>query len=338
MATTPSLAPIAIAMGPRVRLCYNYPEVTRGVLNGTPTYQVLRAIDRDIDTEIKGLMSAEVSVDRQIHDYRNGSVSIAGNLGFELSLATAASDHASVTHVGMDDMFESLLGGSWSAVGTAGGSAGTLKVGTNLNSFSVERQFLDIGAYEGYQGVIAGDMTLDFKPESIVGGKLTLLGMGPGTSSNASLQTSGQPTTATAAPPFDTFIGSLSEGGTTNAVATAISLSIKSGRALSPVIGSKFSPDIFDGQCVITGTFSGYFGSSALLAKFLNETPSAVIIQLNELGFASSNRKMVITLPNIKYTQNKKSPKQMGGVVQDMAFQALYDPTSGTTMQIDRYL
>jgi len=325
---------MSIAQGPRIRICYGA-EVTRGTTPPNLNLQQLRTITRDIDLTKGGLSSDEQYPDGQRRDFRQGFNQVVGSFNFELSLAQQST--GTITNTGHDDLFEALLGGTWSATGTAGGSPGTLKCGTNLKTKSFERQFLDIGQYEAFAGCIPSDLTLSFDPAKIIGGTWNIMGMSAPIMSSTSIQGSGTLTTPTTAPPCDTFIGAITEGGSPIAVATQCQMTIKTGRSLSPVIGSKFSPDIFMGTILVSGTLSAFFQDNSLATKFYNEVNSTLVLTANELP-TSGQRKMVFTLPNIKYSGNKKSPPPQGGVVQQLPFEALYDVSSGTTLQIDRYL
>lgn len=327
-----------IAQGPRIRMAYAG-ETVRGTPNANPDMYQLRCITRDIDFETKSLGSAEIYPDRQRRDWRQGSLSVAAQLNYELSVAQAAD--AALTGIAIDDMLSSCLGADWGAVGAIPSTAGTLLVGTDLNTFTMERQFLDVGLYEAFAGCVVNDMTIDFKPESIIGGQLTIVGMGMvgETTSSVSVMGSGSLIAPSTAPPLDVFHGLIKEGGDTIGIATMASINIKNGRTLSPVIGSRISPDIFDGTCIITGSLSAMFKDSTLRDKFLNETVSSLVIQAVELGGApDTGRRMVFTLPAMKYAKNDKKPKAEGPVIQDCPFECLYDPESGTTIQIDRYL
>lgn len=318
----------SIASGTRVRMVYSPDEATPGTPGTNPALQQWRVINRQVDLTKTLLSSQEVYADRNRRDVRHGFHQVAGQIGFELA---CAQDVSSVLHPGQDDWLESLLGGTWSGV-----DAGTLKVGTTIHAKTVERQFLDITTYESYAGVVANEMTLDFKPEAIVGGTFTLLGMKSNVYSTSASFSSGAVATPTTAPPYDTFIATITEGGGAIALATAVTLNVKANRQLTGVIGSKFSPQIFDGTCVVSGTLSAFFQDLSLLNKFINETPSSLVITCKELG--ALTRTMTFTLPNIKYSGGTKNPPQNGGVIQDMPFEALYDTTSGTSIQIDRAL
>lgn len=328
-----------IAQAPRIRMVYG-PEAVRGTTPANLNVQQLRCISRDIDLETKGVRSAEVYPDRNVRDWRGGSLSVAAQLQYELSIGQTTGGTA-VDFPGMDDMLASLLGGTWSAIGNAGTSTpGTLKVGTQLNTFTFERQFLDVALYESFPGCIPNDMTIDFKPEAIIGGQCTILGMGGlNSDTSSSVQGTGTLNGPTTAPPLDVFRGQIKEGGSVIGLVTTAAISIKNGRTLSPVIGSRFSPDVFDGQCMVTATMSIMFKDTTLRDKFLNETVSSVQLVAAELGATgTTGRRMVFTLPTIKYSTNQKKPKAEGPVVQDMQVECLYDSVSGTTIQIDRYL
>jgi hypothetical protein len=289
---------MAIAVGPRVRLTY-VTEVTRGTTPGTPSMKVLRCIDRDINLQKNTLESEEVHSHRQVQDLRHGFNFIDSSVSGELGIGV------------LDDWLESAVSGAW--------ATNVLKPGTTMKTFTVERQFLDLAQYEVSKGISVNTLELRIQPESIVGWTAGLLGMSAVAASGTPLDAS--PDAAATRAPFDTFIGSITEGGGAIATVTGLTINLDNGRALSPVVGSKYSPDVFEGVFRVTGTISAFFESATLANKFLNETESEAVVVLNDLAGVDS---LTIDLPRIKYTGNNKNPPRVGGVIQNMPFQALY--------------
>lgn len=302
---------MSIGVGPRTQLAY-IAEVTHGTTPASPTTKILRSIGRKINLTKQTVASKETWVDRNVHDLRHGFNQVAASIPFELACLT------------WDDMLASLLGGAW--------ASNVLKVGTTLTTFTFERRFLDLAGttYEVSKGMAPADLQMSVKPEAIVNASMTFIGM---SASAPAATICASPTAAPTNAPFDSFIGTISEGGSPIAVVTDLTLNIKTGRTLAGVIGSKFSPDVFEGVCMVTGSVSAFFQDDTLLTKFLAETPSSLSITFNDLNGTNSQTWL---LPNIKYTGNEKDPPSEGGIVQVMPFQALYDVSTGTSIQITR--
>lgn len=300
---------MALASGASVGLSY-VAETTRGTTPATPTMKALRATSRNINLTKNMLESAEVDPTRQTRDIRHGFNQVQGSVGFELGLET------------YDDWLAAALGGTW--VGDV------LKVGNVLQTFTVERRFTDIGQYQVFRGVAVNTMSLTISPEAVVGGTFELIGMRGEPMSPTSL---GEPTPAPTNSPFASFDGSLKEGGTEIAVVTSLELQINNNRSLQGVVGSKFSPDVFEGTCQITGTLSAFFESAALLDKFTSEIESSLEVTLTDINGAGS---MSLLLPRIKYTGGSIELPQSGPITVSMPFTALYDSTAETSIQITR--
>jgi hypothetical protein len=111
-----------------------------------------------------------------------------------------------------------------------------LDIGTVLRTFTVERQFLDIVQYQVFKGVSVGQLTLNIKPEAMIGGTFTLVGM-DGTSIMTGTPLDAAPTTPSTNAPCDAFKGSIYEGGTIIAVCTGLDLTLNNNRSVSAVVG-----------------------------------------------------------------------------------------------------
>ena len=118
------------------------------------------------------------------------------------------------------------------------------------------------------------------------------------------------------------------------AVATSMNFTLARNRSLNPVIGSRFSPDVFEGTARVSGTFSAYFDSAALLNKFINETESSIWLRMDDPNFIGT-RFMSVVFPRVKYNGGTIDPPQEGPVTLEMPFRALKAPSlalpGGTT-------
>lgn len=195
-----------------------------------------------------------------------------------------------------------------------------LDVDINLISLLLERAFSDVSQYQKYNGVVPDQLELSVEPEAIIGGQVTLLGMSPDAMSSSSVS----PIAVVAAPtnsPFAAFDGQIFEGETAIAVATALTLTTQKNRSLNPVIGSKNSPDVFDGTLRATGNLTAYFEDATLFNKFINETESSLWLRLDDPNSASHFLSLVF--PRIKYTGGDMDPPQQGPVPLEMPYMAL---------------
>lgn len=211
--------------------------------------------------------------------------------------------------------------------GTATDAAGTITypgsridIGLGLITFTMERRFDDIVQYQAFRGITVNEMSFSISPESIVGGSWGLLGMSADAMSAVSLIT-GLPVPAPLTAPFAAFDGRVYEGGVLQAVMTSIDVSLNNNRTLEGVIGSKFSPGVFEGRASVDGTSVFFLEGNTTYNKFVNETESSVFLRLADPNDATQF--MNIVMPRVKYTSGDMDPPLEGPVPINMAYRSL---------------
>ncbi len=213
------------------------------------------------------------------------------------------------------------------APGTANDAAGSIvypgsriDVGLFLRTMTMERRFDDIVQYQAFRGVTVNEMSFSITPESIVGGSWGLLGMSGDAMTPTSL-IAGLPFPAPLTAPFAAFDGRVYEGGVLQAVMTSIDISLNNNRTLEGVIGSKFSPGVFEGRASIDGTSVFFLEGNTTYNKFVNETESSIYIRLADPN--SPTEFMNIVMPRVKYTSGDMDPPLEGPVAINMAYRSL---------------
>lgn len=304
---------MSIAAGARTELAY-ITEVTKGTTPTTPTLKVLRTTSRNINRKKTMLASKEAYTHRQEQDVRHGFNSEEGSIGAEWALNT------------QDDWLEYLFCSTW--------ASNVLKMGSTLKTVTVERRFPDISKYEVFRGVAVNTGAFSIKPDSIVGLNYGVLGMGSTTTPLGTATIASSTTAAATNSPFDSFIGAISIGGTPVGIVTGIDFTINNQHTLGPVVGSKYSPDVFLGTAMLDGSISMYFQDHTALTAFLAETELAVTVTLADVTAPTTG--IAIDLPRIKYSGNDKDPQLTGGVIETLPFKALYDQTMATTIRLTR--
>lgn len=209
----------------------------------------------------------------------------------------------------------------------AGGSPTThtvpgsrMDLATNLCTIALERAFTDIAQFQVFNGVAVDQFQLNIAPEAIIGGTINLLGMSAAAlsgSAASALDPLDPPTNA----PMAAFDGSIYEGGTLIGVVTAVNFTLARGRSLNAVVGSKFSPDVFEGTARISGTLTAYFENATLLNKFINETDSSMYFRLQDPDTATSF--LAMAFHRVKYNGGTIDPPQEGPISLEMPFRAL---------------
>lgn len=212
-----------------------------------------------------------------------------------------------------------------------------VQIGTTLRTYTIERAFNDVAQYQVFNGCAINQMSMNVQPEQMVGGTFDILGM-----SAAAMVTSPRDSTVTAAAandPFSAFDGALFINGqvgspsTPAAVITGLSFSLNNNRTLEAVVGSKFSPDVFEGTATITGEVTAFFEDENVFNLFINETISSLFLKVDDLDGTNF---MVISFPAIKYTGGDMDPPQQGPVPIRMPFEAQVDATHGHSFMVQR--
>ena len=79
----------------------------------------------------------------------------------------------------------------------------------------------------------------------------------------------------TTSSPFDSFSGTIEEGGSAIAIITELSLTLENGLSPLFVVGSDTAECISIARSNLSGSVTAFFESEALYEKFLNETESS---------------------------------------------------------------
>lgn len=287
-------------------------EVTFGTVP-TATFDTVRCTGTDLNLKFDSLVSNEIRSDRQISNFRHGMMTTEGSIDTEISSGSNLV------------LWEGALAGTWT--GTTGDY--TLKAGTTLSTYSIERVFADGPQYDVMRGSAFNGVEISITPDAMATAKFSVIGRDAaamkGTTYTAAVNA------ATTSAPMDAFTGTLSEGGSAIAVVTSVEIKLENGRKTEGVVGSRYTPAIFEGTCNVTGTATVLFENATLYNKFINETESAMVITLTD----GATGTMTFNLPKIKYgTGNFQIPKE-GPITLQMEFQALYDETAGTAFYIE---
>jgi hypothetical protein len=140
---------------------------------------------------------------------------------------------------------------------------------------------------------------------------------------------------ATSAPttePFDSFTGTIDEGGSSIGVVTEIELSVDNGLDPAHVLMDDEVITLINGRSNITGTLTVYLEDASLINKFVDETESSLEFQLQD----PDANTLTFLLPKIKYGSAEHPVADEGAVFVTLPFQALYDETEDTNLKITR--
>lgn len=212
-------------------------------------------------------------------------------------------------------------------------SAEIIKAGSVLTSLTALRQFSDqtdlANSYYRFDGVRVNSFTLTVSPGGVVKGSFGLIAK--------DLEIGDEPVDFEADAPsttrvFDSFTGALYEGGTKIATVTEIQLSINNGFEPNFVCFDNTMESTTIGKAKVGGSISLYFKDKTMVSKFLDETPSSLMFELTD----KAGNTYKFRMPNITYTGAPLDTSAMGNIVTAMPFSAIYDPTLGTSIVLER--
>ena len=296
------------AQGSRHELNY-IAQTVFGETPATPVFKSFRNTGTTLELSKTSIVSEELRSDEQISDFRGGNRQVGGDISMELSADS------------FDDMLEAALGGTW--------ATDILKAGTTKRSFTLERKFADITQYLRYTGMVVSGMALSVQPDTMVTGSFTFIGKNQESDTViVTGATYGSPTTTT---PFDSFSGTITEGGVAIATVTGIDLTLDRGSEASFVIGDPTTPCITNGKSNLTGTLTAQFNDAVMLTKFIDETESSLTFSLTD-----GTKTQTYNIPRIKYTGGSVQVSNDGFVAISLPFQALLDSTEDSNIKITR--
>ena len=300
---------MTIATGSRHNLAY-VRETTFKTTPTSPSFTPIRHTGTTLGLSKDPTESEELREDRQIVSSRHGANSVAGDINFELSYG------------GLDELIEATLCGTW--------ASNILKSGVIRRSFTVEDHYTDINTFLRSTGCQFNTMSLSVAPNSMVTGSFGVIGSAFSTSGTAIASATYSSDTTTE--PFDSFSGSITEGGNGIAVVTALEVNIDNGMEPLYALGSKDTLEPSIGKSSITGSITAYFENTTLIGKFINETSSSIEFTLTD----PAGNDYIFELPNVKYNSGNPEVSGPGAVTVTLDFIALYNASDSSQIKITR--
>lgn len=133
--------------------------------------------------------------------------------------------------------------------------------------------------------------------------------------------------------------GALILNGAVVGFVTSVDFTVNRNLTMEPVVGSNTNPDIFEGRCLVDGTFSAYFFDGVAPELFATETETSLVVALTTSN-ANNADFVTVSLPRIKVNGSDKDDGEKG-IIRTYPFQALYNfaggaavKTQATTIQI----
>lgn len=302
---------MTIANGAQHSLHY-VAESTYGTTPSTPAFKPLPHTGTTLAMTKDAVESEKLRGDRQVEDFRHGNKTVGGDITAELEYAA------------FDDFLEAALCGTW--------AADVLKAGTTRRSFSIQRKFADLATpeFHTYKGCEINTLSLSVSPNAMVGTTFGIIGKDL---TLATAAITGSTFAADAGEvPFDSFTGSITEGGSSIATVTAIEMTLENGIEPLFSVGSQTTNRPAIGRSRLTGTLTTYFESKTLYEKFLNETSSSIVLTLTDVD----GNDYIITIPSVKYNSGQPDVAGEGAITIAMEFIGLYNSSDASQIKIER--
>lgn len=204
--------------------------------------------------------------------------------------------------------------------------------GVTKRSFLIERRFNDISQYQQMRGMRPNTMALEIRANQIITGNMDFMGA-RGTGAGASV--AGASTAAASNPAFDASNNVLSivEGGV--ALTTplqSIMLNINGNAGVQPAVANQYPIGVRYGTLELTGTLVAYFEDLTLFNKFVNHTPTSIVLKVKD----ANNKYLIFSLFRVFLGEGQNPVQgQNQDVFLTLPFRASYDSVSGFGVQFD---
>ena len=302
---------MAFAQGSRSSLAY-IAETAFGTTPASPTFAYLPFNTHSIDLSKDRVEGNEIQSDRMTRVDRHGNKQAGGSVEVDLRKAD------------FDEFIESAFFSSF--------STDVVKVGTTPKYFTIEDAAEDISQYRTFTGMAVSGMSVSIAPNQMVSTTFDMVGKDM-TQAATTASTGGTPTAASSNQPFDSYSGTISDGGSAVSIVTSIDFSIQNSLAPTFVVGSDAAQSLEYGRAVVEGTMTVYYEDATLINKFLNETESTIEVSVDDPTGANS---YTFLFPRVKYNGASVPVQNPQSRLITMPFVGLYDAVEATNIKLTR--
>lgn len=302
---------MAFAQGSRSSLSY-IAESAFGTTPSTPTFANLPFNTHSLDLTKDRVEGNEIQADRMPRVDRHGNKQAGGSIEVDLRKGD------------FDELFESAFLNSY--------STNVLKIGTTPKYFSFEDAANDIAQFRLFTGMAVSTLNVSIAPNQMVTGTFDLVGKTM-TQAATTASTGGAPTASSTNAPFDSYSGTITDGGSGLAIVTSLDFSLTNSFAPTFVIGSDSAQQLEFGRAIVEGTMTVYYEDATLINKFLNETESSLSVSVDDPTGASS---YTFDFPRVKYNGAAVPVQNPASRLITIPFVSLFDTTEGTNLKLTR--
>lgn len=290
---------------------YYVAETSFGVAPASPVYTPLPYSGFTLAQSREQIESSNIKAGRFASKPGLGGIQAGGDINCDL------------TYGDYDDFIEAAMGGTW--------TADVLKAGNLRRSFTIPGYHSDlegVNKYRVFRGMNINTMNIAVTTDAIVTAAFGCIGKNENPE-DLSAETFNQ---ATSTGTFDSFSGSIKEGGSTIGIVTEINFTLDNGMERKPTImtGTEATQPS-QGISKLTGNLTVYFNSMALREKYLNSTESSI-----EFTISNANGSYTFLMPAVTYTGGNPDVSGPGAITLPLTFEANLDEVEGSHLVITR--
>ena len=300
---------MAFAQGSRSSLSY----ITESTFGTTPAgnFTNLPFSTHSITLTKDRLIGNDIQADRMQRVDRHGNRQVAGDIVADLR------------DTDYDPFLESAMLSSW--------STNVLKVGTTPKYFSIEDYAADIDQARLFTGMTVNTMSLSLAPNQMVTTTFGMVGKDMSISQTEKTQDA-----SSTNPTFDAYSGDLKiadTGGvlTSSSIVTGLDFTLNNSFGATFVVGDSSTPSLEYGRAEVEGTLTAYFEDLSLMNRFINETETALEVEVGD-----GTNTMTFLFPRIKVNSADLGVDGPTSRFISVSFVALYDSTEGSNLVLTR--
>jgi hypothetical protein len=309
---------MAFSQGARTRLTVAA-ESSFGVLPSSPAWSTLPYRGHSLDLTKERVQGQDILSDRMAFVDRHGNRAVGGSVEVDLRRGD------------YDLLLESAFFGTFN-------TNDELTIGTTPRYLRFEDSALDISQYRRFEGCLINTATFNISPSQMVQATFDVVGRNM---TQAGTAEGGSPAAPDGFEPFDSFNGSMFEGGLASGdsicIVSALTFSIANDVSPAHVILCEGNADqaaqMQFGMATIEGTMTVYYEDATLINKFLNETESELSVTVDDPTGANG---YTFHFPRVKYNGASVPVANMQSRFIELPFVALKDPGAGTSLRLTR--
>lgn len=297
------------AQGSRSSLSYVV-ENSFGVTPSSPAMKALPFTSHSLNLSKERVQGNDIQSDRMPRVDRHGTRQAGGDISFDLR------------ETDYDDFLESAFFSSFD-------TSGVMKIGTSPKYLTIEDAANDISQFKQMTGMAVSSLSFSIAPNQMVQCTATMVGK----DQELAQSSLGSPSASSGNNPFDSFSGSINEGGSSIAIVSSLDFSISNSLSPTFTVGNETTTQLEYGRAVIEGSLVAYFEDNSLIDKFIDETESSLEVTVDD---PTSGGAYTFLMPRVKYNGGDVPVSDPQSRLITLPFVALYDSGEDTNLKLTK--